>query len=157
MTRSFLDFALPDHWWRFVRRMVKTIGGIGLLVLSAAAYAPVSAQDSPAKADLTAPGATSSAGGDSASKRPEYRVSDIYEAVRLGRLDQARHMVEQVLKDHPRSSKAHFVAAEVYAKSGDFHAAKVELDLAEDLQPGLPSINPKSVEELRRELARKVH
>ena len=66
-------------------------------------------------------------------------------------------MVEQVLKDHPRSSKAHFVAAEVYAKSGDFHAAKVELDLSEELQPGLPSINPKSVEELRRELARKVH
>jgi Tfp pilus assembly protein PilF len=152
-----LDFALLDHWWPFVRKMVKTIWGVGLLMLSAAAYAPVSAQDSTAKADTTAPGATSSAGGDGASKRSEYRINDIYEAVRLGRLDQARHMVEQVLKDHPRSSKAHFVAAEVYAKSGDFHAAKVELDLAEELQPGLPSINPKSVEELRRELARKVH
>jgi Tfp pilus assembly protein FimV len=157
MTSRFLDFALGDHWWPFVRKMVKTIGGIGFLVLSAAANAPVSAQDSIAKADTTAPGATSSAGGDSASKRSEYSVNDIYEAVRLGRLDQARHMVEQVLKDHPRSGKAHFVAAEVYAKSGDFHAAKVELDLAEELQPGLPSINPKSVEELRRELARKVH
>jgi Tfp pilus assembly protein FimV len=157
MTSSFFGFRFTRSLGPFVRRMVKTIGGIGFLLLSAAAYAPVSAQDSTAKADITAPGATSSAGGDSASKRSEYRVNDIYEAVRLGRLDQARHMIEQVLKDHPRSSKAHFVAAEVYAKSGDFHAAKVELDLAEELQPGLPSINPKSVEELRRELARKVH
>ena len=140
-----------------MRKMIKTTGGIGLLVLSVAAYMPVSAHDSTAKAGTTAPGATSSAGGDSASKRSEYTVNDIYEAVRLGRLDQARHMVEQVLKDHPRSSKAHFVAAEVYAKSGDFHAAKVEFDLAGELQPGLRSINPKSVEELRRELARKAH
>jgi Tfp pilus assembly protein PilF len=138
----------------------KAIGGIGVFVLSAAAYAPVSAQDSTAKAGLTAPDTTSSvagASGTTATKRSEYRVNDIYEAVRLGRLDQARHMVEQVLKDHPRSGKAHFVAAEVYAKSGDFHAAQVELDLAEALQPGLPSIKPKSVEELRRELARKAH
>jgi Tfp pilus assembly protein PilF len=137
--------------------MLKTIGGIGLLVLSAAACAAANAQDSTAKAAITAPGATSSARSDSATKRSEYTVHDIYEAVRLGRLDQARHMVEQVLKDHPQSGKAHFVAAEVYAKSGDFHAAKVELDLAEELQPGLPSIDRKSVEELRRGLARKAH
>ena len=157
MTSRFLDFAIRDHWWPLVRSVVKTISALGLLALSAVAYAPASAQGSTAKANIMASDAASSAGGDSASKRSEYRINDIYEAVRLGRLDQARHMIEQVLKDHPRSSKAHFVAAEVYAKSGDFHAAKVELDLAEELQPGLPSINPKSVEDLRRELARKAH
>jgi len=136
-----------------MRDVVKTIGCIGLL-LQSAACAPVSAQDSTAKADVTAPDAASSAGGDSSSKKSDARVNDIYEAVRLGQLDRARHMIEQVLKDHPRSSKAHFVAAEVYAKSGNFRTAKLELDLAEELQPGLPSINPRSVAELRRELAR---
>ena len=149
--------TLGDHRRPFMRSMVKTIGCIGFLVLSAAAYAPVSAQDSTAKADVNAPDTASSAGDDGAGKRSKYTVKDIYEAVRLGQLDQARHMIEQVLKDHPRSSKAHFVAAEVYAKSGDFRTAKLESDLAEEIQPGLPSINPRSVKELRRELARKVH
>jgi hypothetical protein len=140
------------RFW-IMRDMVKIIGYIGFLLLSAACM-PVSAQDSTAKASISAPYAASPAGDDNASKKSEIRVKDIYEAVRLGQLDQARHMIRQVLKDHPRSGKAHFVAAEVYAKSRDFPAAKLELDLAEELQPGLPSINPRSVQQLRRELAR---
>ena len=102
-----------------MRDVVKTIGCIGFL-LQSAACTPVGAQDSTAKADVTAPDTASSAGSDSASKKSEDTVKDIYEAVRLGQLDRARRMIEQVLKDHPRSSKAHFVAAEVYAKSGNF-------------------------------------
>jgi len=140
-----------------MRIIFKTIGYIGFLSVSAGVEVPVSAQDSTPKPAVAAPDAASSAGAESSSKTADFRVSDIYEAVRLGKLDQARHMIKQVLKDHPRSGKAHFVAAEVYAKSGDFRAARVELDLADEIQPGLPSINPRSVKELRRELARKDH
>ena len=44
----------------------------------------------------------------------------IFQAVSAGRLAEAQQMVDQVLRDHPRSGEAHFVAAEVYAREGDF-------------------------------------
>src|SRR5579864_2207611 len=80
-------------------------------------------------------------------------VHQVYEAANSGHLDQAQQMITQVLRDHPESSKAHYVAAEIYAREGHFQAAQQELGKAETLQPGLPAENPQSVAKLRREIA----
>jgi|SRR5579871_6913180 len=79
-------------------------------------------------------------------------VHQIYEAAEAGRLDQAQQMMNQVLRDHPQSGKAHFVAAELYAREGNLPQARQELSRAETLEPGLPFAKPESVQKLQREL-----
>ena len=79
-------------------------------------------------------------------------MHQIYEAAQAGQLGQAEQMVEQVLRDYPRSGKAHYVAAEIYARAGNSARASQELDSAQSLDPGLPFAKAESVNELRREL-----
>ena len=76
----------------------------------------------------------------------------IYLAARSGNIAQAQQMVAQVLKDHPTSAKAHFVAAEVQARAGNFGIARTELAQAQALAPGLPFAQARAVAQLRREL-----
>ncbi|HTW38504.1 MAG TPA: tetratricopeptide repeat protein [Steroidobacteraceae bacterium] len=83
----------------------------------------------------------------------EPTVQEIYAAAQSGRIAQAEQMVNQVLQDHPKSAKAHYVAAEVYARGGDFSIARREFAAAESLQPGLPFAQHESVAALRAELA----
>jgi hypothetical protein len=47
-------------------------------------------------------------------------------------------MMIRVLHDHPKSAKAHYVAAEVNAASGNFALGRQELRIAQELAPGLP-------------------
>jgi hypothetical protein len=77
----------------------------------------------------------------------------IYQAAQSGQLARAEQMIEQVLRDHPKSARAHYVAAEVYAKEGHISAARRELSTAQDLAPGLPFAKSESVAALKRELA----
>ena len=79
-------------------------------------------------------------------------VHQIYEAASSGHLDQAQQMIDQVLRDHPTSAKAHYVQSELYAREGKFSIARAELARAEQLEPGLPKENPRSVAELKSEL-----
>jgi hypothetical protein len=79
-------------------------------------------------------------------------MNQIYDAAAAGHLDQAQQMITQVLADHPNSAKAHYVQAELYAKEGKTSMARVELGIAERLSPGLPSFNPRSVQELKSQL-----
>src|SRR6185369_286045 len=69
----------------------------------------------------------------------------IYQAAQSGHLAQAEQMIEQVLRDHPKSARAHYVAAEVYAKEGHLPAARRELATAQELAPGLPFAKANSV------------
>ncbi len=80
-------------------------------------------------------------------------VDQIYQAVQAGQLAQAEQMVSQVLQDHPKSGEAHYVAAEVYARAGDFATARRELGTAQALEPGLPFARPASARALEEELA----
>ena len=66
-----------------------------------------------------------------------------------GHLDQAQQMMDQVLRDHPNSAKAHYVQAELYAREGKAALARSELSQAEQLKPGLPDENPRSVQALK--------
>jgi len=79
-------------------------------------------------------------------------MHQVYEAANSGHLDQARGMMAQVLKDHPNSAKAHYVAAEIDARSGDLGAARSELQTAERIEPGLPFAKAASLQELRQQL-----
>jgi hypothetical protein len=62
-------------------------------------------------------------------------------------------MMNQVLRDHPNSAKAHYAEAEILAKQGRAGEARSELDRAEQLAPGLPFASQASVQELRRVIA----
>ena len=79
-------------------------------------------------------------------------VDQIYAAARSGHLDQAQQMISQVLADHPQSGQAHYVQAELFAREGKAALARSELAAAEQLKPGLPFANPRSVQELKAEL-----
>lgn len=79
-------------------------------------------------------------------------AQQIYRATQAGNLAQAQQMVAQVLRDHPNSAKAHFVAAEVAARAGNFGTARSQLAQARSLAPGLPFASPRAVNELQREL-----
>ncbi len=82
----------------------------------------------------------------------EPTVHQIYEAAASGHLDQAQVMMNQVLRDHPESAKAHFVQAELYAREGNAGLARSELLRAEQLKPGLPDESPQAVQALQAEL-----
>ena len=81
-------------------------------------------------------------------------LSQVYEAVRTGHLEQAQKMMTQVLHDHPKSAKARYVAAEVDAASGSFVLGRQELRHAQELAPGLPFAAPESVRKLQDQLSR---
>jgi hypothetical protein len=78
--------------------------------------------------------------------------AQVYQAARSGNLAEAQQMIAQVLRDHPRSGQAHYVAAEIDARAGNFGLARQELRTAQSLEPGLPFANPRSVQELQQQL-----
>jgi uncharacterized protein len=90
--------------------------------------------------------------GGTALADADPTVHQIYEAASSGHLDQAQQMMDQVLRDHPDNARAHFVQSELYAREGRLPLARAELDRAEQLAPGLPKENPRSVAELRSQL-----
>lgn len=79
-------------------------------------------------------------------------LHEVYQAAEAGHLDQAETMMQQVLRDHPDSAKAHFVEAELLARGGHVDAARGELATAERLAPGLSFAKPASVSALRERL-----
>jgi hypothetical protein len=78
--------------------------------------------------------------------------AQVYQAARSGNLAEAQQMIAQVLRDHPNSGQAHYVAAEIDARAGNLGLARQELQTAESLEPGLPFANPRSVQELQQQL-----
>jgi uncharacterized protein len=82
-------------------------------------------------------------------------IAEVYEAASTGHLDQAQQMMRQVLQDHPRSARAHYVEAELSARGGDYQRARQELDTALRLQPGMQFASPESVRALQAELAQR--
>lgn len=81
-------------------------------------------------------------------------IQQVYDVASSGHLARAQQMMDQVLRDHPASGKAHFVEAELLAKQGNATGARSELATAERLAPGLPFANPSAVRELNAQLSR---
>ena len=78
--------------------------------------------------------------------------AQVYQAARSGNLAEAQQMIAQVLRDHPRSGEAHYVAAEIDARGGNYTRARQELQTAQSLEPGLPFANAASVRQLQMQL-----
>jgi hypothetical protein len=77
----------------------------------------------------------------------------IYVAATSGHLAEAQQMIAQVLRDHPQSARAHYVAAELDARARNFAAARAELTNAETLDPSRHFAQPAAIAALRSELA----
>jgi clan AA aspartic protease (TIGR02281 family) len=86
------------------------------------------------------------------ARAAEPTMHQIYEAASTGHLTEAQEMITQVLASHPKSAKAHWVQAEVYAKANKTNLARSEVLEAERLNPGLTEISAKAVRELKAEL-----
>ena len=89
---------------------------------------------------------------------PAYAAEDatmhqVYVAAEAGKFAEAQAMMDQVLLDHPKSAKAHFVEAELLAKQGRLASAQAELNTAERLAPGLSFAKPAALQNLRSRIA----
>jgi hypothetical protein len=81
-------------------------------------------------------------------------VDQVYQAARSGHLDEAQQLMNQVLRDHPNSAKAHYVEAELSARAGNLGRAREELANAQRLDPSGAFAKPEALAELQRQLAR---
>jgi hypothetical protein len=80
-------------------------------------------------------------------------VDQVYQAARSGHLAEAQQLMDQVLKDHPNSAKAHYIEAEISARGGNIGRAREELATAQRLDPSGAFAKPESVAALQRQLA----
>jgi hypothetical protein len=83
----------------------------------------------------------------------EASMHDVYQAAESGHLREAQAMMQQVLRDHPNSAKAHYVEAELYAKAGQLDYASRELKTAQRLDPTMGFAKPEAVDALEAQLA----
>ena len=83
----------------------------------------------------------------------EPTLHEVYQAAHAGNYAAAQAMMDQVLRAHPNSAKAHFVEAELLAKQRRFAQAQTELETAERLEPRLPFAKQGAVEELKVRLS----
>jgi uncharacterized protein len=88
----------------------------------------------------------------SALAQGEPTIDQIYQAANGGRMSEARSMIDQVLRNHPKSAKAHYVKAEIAARQHEGSVAQEELASAERMAPGLPFAKPQSVQALRTQI-----
>jgi hypothetical protein len=91
--------------------------------------------------------------GGLALAQSEPSMGQIYSTAQAGKLDEAQVMVQQVLIAHPKSAKAHFVQAELYARQGRLDKAREALATAEKFGPGLPFVKPEALTALRAQLS----
>ena len=92
-------------------------------------------------------------GTGSVLAQSEPTLDQIYQAANSGKVKEAQSMIEQVLKNHPNSAKAHYVKAELAARQGDGTVARRELATAERIAPGLPFVRPESLRALQSQVA----
>ena len=90
-----------------------------------------------------------------AMAQAEPTLNQVYATAQAGKLDDAQLMIQQVLISHPKSAKAHFVRAELFARQGNAMQAREALAMAEKLSPGLAFAKPEAVQALRTQLAAK--
>ncbi len=102
---------------------------------------------------LVAAALAASAGWAMAQAEPS--LNQVYATAQAGKLDEAQVMIQQVLVSHPKSAKAFFVQAELYARQGRIDRARESLATAEQLSPGLAFAKPEAVSALHAQLTAK--
>ena len=76
-------------------------------------------------------------------------TDQVYAAAKAGDVPGALTMMDQVLKDHPNSAKAHYVEAELLSRAHRAADARVELAKAQQLDPSGRFANARSQAQLR--------
>jgi len=79
-------------------------------------------------------------------------VHDVYQTAASGHVQEALTMMDQVLAEHPNSAQAHFVEAELLARSGEKERARSEFSKARQLNPALTFAKPSAVQALQMQL-----
>jgi uncharacterized protein len=87
----------------------------------------------------------------------EPTIDQVYRAAEAGNFAEAQRMMDEVLRAHPSSARAHYVESELLAKQGRLADAAAELRTAERLEPGLPFAKPQAVQELERRIGGSPH
>jgi hypothetical protein len=82
----------------------------------------------------------------------EPTIDQVYQAAAARNFREAQRMMDEVLRDHPSSGRAHYVESELLARQGRMTEAAAELRTAERLEPGLPFANAQAVQELERRI-----
>ncbi|WP_293391343.1 tetratricopeptide repeat protein [Nevskia sp.] len=82
----------------------------------------------------------------------EASIDEVYRTAAAGHLSEAQSMMQEVLKAHPDSAKAHFVEAELLVRQNNNGAARAELARATAIDPGLAFAKPQAVEALKTSL-----
>jgi hypothetical protein len=90
--------------------------------------------------------------GGGLARAADPTPSQVYQAPEGGKLTGTQQMMGQVLREHPRSAEAHWLAAQLAARAGQYGPARRELRTAQRLAPGLPFARPRSVLALERQL-----
>jgi hypothetical protein len=80
----------------------------------------------------------------------EPTIDQVYQAAEAGNFREAQRMMDEVLRAHPSSGRAHYVESELLARQGRLTEAAAELRTAERLEPGLPFAKPQAVQALER-------
>jgi len=88
---------------------------------------------------------------------PDPPLSQVAEEAKSGNLEIAQQLVAQILREQPRSARAHYVNAELYAAQGNPKMGQRELDAARELEPGLSFATAESVRALQGKLAREAY
>ena len=79
-------------------------------------------------------------------------IDQVHAAAKAGDVPGALTMMDQVLKDHPKSARAHYMEAELLSRAHRAADARAELAKAEAIAPGLPFVSAHSQGELRAAL-----
>lgn len=139
----------PLQWLRFDISTEKRMPMLFQRLLASLAFTAVLALGmlAPALAKTAAPAAA-------AAKEPT--IQQIYQAASNGKMADADAMIAKVLKNHPKSAKAHYVHAELLAMKGELDDARDELALARELSPGLKFAKAESLAKLERKLEKPV-
>ena len=90
-----------------------------------------------------------------AMAQTEPTLNQVYATAQAGKLDEAQGMIEKVLVAHPKSGKAYFVRAELFARQGKLDLARESLATAEKFSPGLPFAKSETIQALRAQISSK--
>jgi hypothetical protein len=88
--------------------------------------------------------------------KEDASLHQVFQAAEAGNFKEAQSMMDNVLKNHPNSAKAHFVEAELLAKQGLNKPASAELSKAEQLEPALTFAKPEALQSLKSRIATNV-
>lgn len=81
----------------------------------------------------------------------EPSIDMVYQQVQSGHMETALNEMAGIVQNHPNSAKAHYVYADLLAKTAQYDRARGELNKAQALAPGLPFVTrPGAVQELEQ-------